>query len=84
MIAEPTLCPLIKEKIKTIKDDKISIDINYVSSLQKKDNHTVSETRNPFLPPFEKGKMIVELPPKHRLLINKFYFFKNHLLVVTQ
>ncbi len=28
--------------------------------------------------------MIAELPPKHRLLYNKFYFFKQHLLIVTQ
>lgn len=28
--------------------------------------------------------MITELAPGHRLLYNKFYFYKYHLLVVTQ
>lgn len=58
--------------------------ITYISKLENKSKLTVSSTKNPFLPPFEKGIMITELPPKHRLLYNKFYFYKNHLLVVTQ
>lgn len=28
--------------------------------------------------------MITQLLPKHRLLYNKFYFYKNHLIVATQ
>lgn len=84
MIAEPSLCPLTHEKTKTIKDANLEMHITYISKLENKSKLTVSSTKNPFLPPFEKGIMITELPPKHRLLYNKFYFYKNHLLVVTQ
>lgn len=83
-IAEQSLCPLTQEKTKVISDENVSMDIHYISQLENKARTTLSSTRNPFLPPFEKGIMIAELPPRHRLLYNKFYFYKNHLLIVTQ
>lgn len=35
------------------------------------------------MPPFEKGILITDLPPSHRLLYNKFNILKNHLLIIT-
>lgn len=52
-------------------------------SLARKDRVAAVQTRDPFLPPFEEGLFIADLPPAHRLLYNKYYFYKDHLLVVT-
>ena len=35
------------------------------------------------MPPFEKGLLISDLPPSHRLIFNKFNVLKNHLLIIT-
>ena len=40
--------------------------------------------KNPFIPPFEKGQLICEMPPNHRLIFNKYNLFEKHLLVVTK
>lgn len=50
--------PLSSQKTKQITDYNTSININYISQLDNKSKTTLSATRNPFLPPFEKGIMI--------------------------
>ena len=36
------------------------------------------------MPPFAPGALITEIHPDHRLIFNKFYVVKKHLLLVTR
>lgn len=57
-VAEETLCPLTIEKKKHLKDHKIEILCLHVSQLKRYQENKDQQTKNPFLPPFEKGKLI--------------------------
>jgi len=43
-----------------------------------------AEKKNPFLPPFEEGQLIMDLLHRHRLIFNKFCVCDNHVLVITK
>eukprot|EP01083_Nonionella_stella_P152716 489887_1 len=40
--------------------------------------------KNPFLPPFETGLLVCDLPPDHRLLLNKFNLLSRHCLIISR
>lgn len=73
---------VVKEK--EVADDKLKMKFSLVENLGTKVKVSHSSPGNPFRPPFEKGMFITDLPPRHRLLFNKFNILKNHVLIVTQ
>lgn len=72
------------ERVVTTKDECLEMKLNLVSQLNAKVSRLQGSLKDPFLPPFESGLFICELGESHRLLFNKFNFYRNHLLVVTK
>lgn len=80
-------------KTKILKGDGLTLEIQFIPLLAEKNklpttkpkaDSTPSQIVDPFMPPFEKGKLICELPPRHSLLFNKYYYCVNHLLIITR
>jgi len=63
-------------------DTTATFMFRYMENLKLKENAPPSKPY-PFLPPFDAGIFITDLPPSHRLIFNRYAVLKNHVLVVT-
>lgn len=74
------LAPIATE-VHTIVDDGLPFQVRVVRPLARKP--PAPGGANPFLEP-EPALTVGDLPPAHRLVLNKFPVFPGHLLVVTR
>ncbi|MCH2171614.1 phosphorylase [Myxococcota bacterium] len=70
----------------TLRDAGVDFAVHVLERVTYKERHgntLVAEDRNPFLD-IEPDLWVGDLPPKHRVLLNKFNVVENHALVVTR
>eukprot|EP01083_Nonionella_stella_P156536 507048_1 len=54
------------------------------NNLANKPTKSDSKRKNPFLPPFEDGLHVCDLPPTHRLILNKYPLTDAHCLITSR
>lgn len=64
-----------------VEDEGIRFEIHVLRSLARKPRGP--RPVNPFLPP-DPALLVGDWPPNHRVVLNKFPVFRDHLLVVTR
>eukprot|EP01137_Pigoraptor_chileana_P000361 Opistho-2@36397 len=68
----------------TIEDAGVKFAIRLATALSKKPQGEKDRTSDPFMPPYDTDMYVMDLSPKHVLLLNKFNIVENHALVVTR
>ena len=80
-LASGALAP-IRTRVEAVDDRGWRFELRVVEALRRKPRPAGPEA-DPFENP-EPALVVAELPPDHRLLLNKFPVFPDHLLVVTR
>ena len=76
---------ILESKQGKAKKGELPFSVSVFRRKIQKGKFTSQQQGDPFAPPFEDdGMFITELDPDHRLIFNKFYLVKNHVLIITR
>lgn len=82
-LASGTLAP-IDTRAQVLTDGGVPYVVRVLHNVQRKRQASVTQTADPFAPPYEPDLQVGALSSTHRVLLNKFPVLERHLLAVTR